>query len=72
MDPAKVLLDHNHNTGAFLAWCCSSCNRRITDRIGDFGEGSELSMKPSNVWQRRYIAQHPNYKRDWRASRKAI
>jgi Recombination endonuclease VII len=38
MDPDKVHMDHNHNTGAFLAWCCDRCNKRINDRIDDFGE----------------------------------
>jgi hypothetical protein len=31
-------LDHNHRTGAFCAWACRPCNRRINDRIGPFGE----------------------------------
>ena len=38
MDPDKLYMDHNHNTGAFCAWCCPSCNTRITDRIGTLGE----------------------------------
>jgi hypothetical protein len=38
MDPAQVLMDHQHDTGEFLAWVCPSCNQQITDRIGDFGE----------------------------------
>jgi hypothetical protein len=41
MDPQAVLMDHNHRTGTFLAWCCNACNKRITDRIGDFGEPSK-------------------------------
>jgi hypothetical protein len=35
---ARLVMDHNHKTGAFLAWCCYSCNSRNTDRVGDFGE----------------------------------
>jgi hypothetical protein len=35
---AKLYMDHNHETGAFLAWCCHRCNLLITDRIGPLGE----------------------------------
>jgi hypothetical protein len=36
--PARFVMDHNHRTGAFLAWCCTPCNNRITDKIGPLGE----------------------------------
>jgi hypothetical protein len=34
----RLEMDHNHNTGAFRAWACRPCNRRINDRMGPFGE----------------------------------
>ena len=34
---ARLVMDHNHKTGAFLAWCCYSCNTKITDAMDDFG-----------------------------------
>jgi hypothetical protein len=37
-DPLKLVMDHNHKTGAFCAWCCRRCNIKINDRMGDFGE----------------------------------
>jgi Recombination endonuclease VII len=57
MDPAKVFLDHNHNTGAFLAWCCRGCNAKITDdRIDDFGQ-FKWSMKKSARSMRKRAAE---------------
>lgn len=53
MDRAAVRMDHNHNTGAFCAWVCNACNARVTDRIGDFGEGAEVSTHPEAIRSRK-------------------
>lgn len=67
--PYLLYMDHNHDTGAFLAWCCASCNRRITDRIGDFGEPPptrhRANYDPAHRREsnRRYHAQHREERR---------